>query len=74
LLTSKPVNVVGGTLDALPADAKLALVTVAAGDQHLHRRGSWHPSGVDIWFQDIVQDGTNIHGLTLSKAMRGTPP
>jgi N-acetylneuraminic acid mutarotase len=74
-LSSSPVNVVGGTLYTLPVDVSLLLFADASGDFGISSVvAAGAPSGVDIWFQCIVQDATNIHGITLSNAMRGTTP
>jgi uncharacterized membrane protein len=74
-LSSSPANVVGGTLYPLPADAKLILATNPLGEFSIATAvAAGAPSGVDLWFQCIVQDATNVNGITLSNAMRGTTP
>jgi hypothetical protein len=74
-LSSNPANVVGGTLYPLPADVKLVLATNALGEFSLATTvGPGAPPGVDLWFQCLVQDATNMHGITLSNAVRGTTP
>jgi hypothetical protein len=74
-LSSNPANVVGGTLYPLPADVKLVLAADALGGFNIATTvAAGAPSGVDLWFQCLVQDATNIHGITLSNAMRGTTP
>jgi uncharacterized membrane protein len=74
-LSSSPANVVGGTLYPLPADAKLVLAANPLGEFNIATAvAAGAPSGVDLWFQCLVQDATNIHGITLSNCMRGTTP
>jgi uncharacterized membrane protein len=74
-LSSSPANVVGGTLYPLPADAKLVLATNGLGEFNIATAvAAGAPSDVDLWFQCIVQDATNINGITLSNCMRGTTP
>jgi uncharacterized membrane protein len=74
-LSSSPANVVGGTLYPLPADAKLVLATNPLGEFNIATAvAAGAPSDVDLWFQCIVQDATNVNGITLSNCMRGTTP
>jgi uncharacterized membrane protein len=74
-LSSSPANVVGGTLYPLPADAKLVLAADPLGGFSVSSPvAAGVPPGVDIWFQCIVQDASNIHGITLTNCVRGTTP
>ena len=61
---------------ARPGTLFVALVGEAAdGHEYVHRAvAAGAPSGVDLWFQCIVQDATNVNGITLSNCMRGTTP
>jgi hypothetical protein len=74
-LTSTPVNVVGGTLYAIPFDLQLILAADANGEfstSAVVAPGA--PPGVDFYFQFIVQDASSVYGITLSNAMMATTP
>jgi PKD repeat protein len=73
--TSQPLSVVGGTFYANPYDLQLLLVVDHAGEWSLDAPVALDvPSGVDVYFQCIVQDETSIFGATLSNAVMATMP
>jgi hypothetical protein len=69
-----PANVLGGTLYAHPFVFQVILF--ADGNGEFAFTGNWDPapSGVDIWFQFLVQDSSNLYGVTLSNCIKGTTP
>jgi hypothetical protein len=74
-LSSTPVNAVGGTLHANPFDLQLPLFADASGEFSLTSAvAAGAPSGQDIYFQFIVQDGSSIFGITLSNAVTAATP
>jgi hypothetical protein len=73
--SSTPVNVVGGTLYATPFDLQLLLPADAGGGFSLTAAvAPGAPSGVDLFFQFIVQDLSIPHQITLSNARTATTP
>jgi PKD repeat protein len=74
-LSSAPTNVVGGTLYATPFALKALVLADAAGEFHvLSTVQPGSPSGVDVFFQFIVQDLSIPHKITLSNARTATTP
>ena len=73
--TSTPSPFKGGTLYTIPIDGQLDLATDAGGQVYF--QATWPvglPSGVDIWYQYGIQDGTAPKGATLSNAVKNTLP
>jgi choice-of-anchor B domain-containing protein len=74
-VSSTPVSVAGGTLYANPKVFSLLLAADPTGE--LHTAPIWGPgsgSGVDLFLQFLIQDGSVSGGFTLSNAVTATTP
>jgi hypothetical protein len=74
-LVPNPIAAVGGTLYCNPPDLVLILFANSGGNfQTAAPVAAGAPAGVQLWFQCIVKDQSNINGITLTNAMRATIP
>ena len=70
-----PYAALGGTVHAWPFNNQFLFPVDASGA--LSVSTIWPagvPSGTPVWFQFIVQDGSSIHGITLSNGLLATTP
>ena len=70
-----PFAALGGTVHAFPFNSQLLLFTNGSGG--FNAATAWPlglPSGVDVTFQFLVEDGSTIYGITLSNGLRATTP
>jgi hypothetical protein len=73
--SSTPASAVGGTLFTVPIDAKVLLISDALGGFSASLPlGAAGPSGIPSWWQVVVQDASNPHGITLSNGVKGVTP
>ena len=74
-LTSTPLNVLGGTIHAVPFAAQIPFFADGSGDFSAFT--TWPddvPPGTQSWFQFLVQDATVPGGITLSNGVKATAP
>ncbi len=72
---STPFAALGGDVYAFPYTAQVLAATDDGG--MLDVTTTWPgglPTGTEAWWQVVVQDGSSIHGLVLSNAVKSTSP